>query len=149
MAGRVRIIDSIERCFDATHTFTCDLFLPNSFINGRENSDFWFRMATIACSDGKVEDWHELEYGTPMNRDDLRQRYVYTFKLNGDTYRFYTKVLNDGCYPELVWYVGKAVGEAKNTVLEYSSFEDDIDSGNDTDTDEISLRTSSVNGNGR
>ena len=140
LAGRTYIINSIEQAIDATDSFSCDLFLPNCFINGRKNSDFWFRMAAMACSDRGVNNWHELEYGLPINRYDLRQRYVYTWTSKGDVYRFYTKVLTDGCYPELIWYVGKAVGETRNMRMgSNDSSGDDMDSSYDTDTEEISL----------
>ena len=124
--SRSNIIRSIEEVLDSDCSLKCDLFLPNCFINGCENSRFWFKMAAIASSN-VVSDWHELEYGGPLGREDLRQRYVYTWAFKGDTYRFYTKQLNDGYRPELVWYVGTSKGDA--------------DSSDDTDTDEIMLHS--------
>lgn len=94
-------------------------------------------MAAIACLDGGVNYWHELEYGVPINSEDLRQRYVYTWIYKGDTYRFYTKTLNDGCYPELVWYVGKAVGGMSKGQTNMDVDDDDVDSLYDTDSEEI------------
>jgi len=126
IGGLSHIVKSIEQALDATGSFTCDLFLPNCFINGCENSRFWFKMAAIASS-YKANSWHEMEYGAPLSREDLRQRYVYTWTYRGDTYRFYTKQLNDGGYPELVWYIGV--------------YKNDIDSSDDTDSEEIALQS--------
>ena len=128
-AGRAYIIGSIEQALDSVNSFRQDLFLPNCFINGCENSNFWYRMAAIVSAKDGVEDWHELEYGAPLNIEDHRQRYVYTWTFKGDVYRFYTKTLSDGSYPELVWYVGKST----------ESTDGDIDSADDTDTDGIVL----------
>jgi hypothetical protein len=110
------IIDSMERLLDSKNNITCYLFLPNCFIECN-NSSFWFKMATALC--GEVTDWHELEYGPPINRDDLKQRYVYTCTFKGDVYRFYTKTLN---LRELVWYISKSIA---------------YDSADDTDSDDI------------
>lgn len=123
-SGRLYIIRSIEQVLDSNSSLKCDLFLPNCFINGCENSTFWFKMAAIASS-YQVEDWHEMEYGAPLGREDLRQRYVYTWSFKGDSYKFYTKQLHNGSYPELVWYVGTTKG--------------DIDSSDDTDSEDIML----------
>jgi hypothetical protein len=79
-------------------------------------------MAAIASSN-EISDWHEMEFGAPLSKEDIRQRYVYTWKFKGDTYRFYTKQLNDGGYPELVWFIGAS--------------KQDIDSSDETDSDEI------------
>jgi hypothetical protein len=133
ISNRSHIIDSIERALDANSSFTCDLFLPNCFINGHDNPIFWYNIAAIACANENMGSWHELEYGPPLNREDLRQKYVYTWTLLGDTYRFYTKKLNDGNYRELVWYINKSKGGV-------SHINDDIDSSNDTDTEDIMLR---------
>ena len=124
--GRNFIIDSMERAMDSLN-LTRDLFLPNSFIDGCISS-FWFKMASIMCAGG-LSDWHELEYGAEsadLNRHDLRERYVYTWTDKGDTYRFYTRALRSGGVKELVWYINKST---------------DQESGDDTDTEDIMLRT--------
>lgn len=116
--GRNFIIDSIERLLDSDRNMSRDLFLPNSFIDCC-NSSFWFKMASIMC--GQLSDWHELQYGPRLSRQDLRERYVYTWTFRGNTYRFYTRVLRRGM-KELVWYINKST---------------DGESGGDTDTEDI------------
>jgi hypothetical protein len=120
--GLMHILTSIEQIIDSTESCTSDLLLPNCFIIGCENATFWRRMAEIASSD-EATNWHELEFGSPLNRDDLRQRYVYTWSFKGDTYRFYTKILNEAYAPELVWF--------------FSASKHDVDSSDETDSDEI------------
>ena len=119
----VRIINSIEWALDSQSSCSCDLFLPNCFIDGCENSNFWYRMAAVVSVTGGVTDWHELEYGAHPNRGG--QRYVYTWTLCGALYRFYTKKPRDVLNAELFWYVGKG---------------GDCDSDCDTDTEDIMLR---------
>ena len=141
-SARTFIVDRVERSMDSGGVH--DLFLPNCFIEC-DISNFWFRMAAIA-SGGEDFGWHELEYGPPISRDDLRQRYVYTWTFQGWTYKFYTKTLNDGHVPELVWYVcrGSRCLDCLNcsnrleTSLDDSGI-DNIESGNDTDSEEIML----------
>jgi hypothetical protein len=82
--GRNFIIDSIERLLDSQQSLTRDLFLLNSCIDWY-NSSFWFKMASIMCAGG-FSDWLELEYGPCLNRQDLRELYVYTWTFKGDTY---------------------------------------------------------------
>lgn len=127
VSGRGYIIDSIERAIDSVGSFQRDLFLPNCFIDGCENARFWFKMAAITCGGCGVGDWHELEYGNPISTEDCRQRYVYTWTLHRDIYRFYTKQLKDDFGCELVWYISKGS-------------EDGADSSDDTDTEDIMLR---------
>jgi hypothetical protein len=117
-----RMVNTIEWVMNSQGSCSRDLFLPNSFIDGCDRSNFWYRIAALV-SDG-VTDWHELEYGAPLNRDDRRQRYVYTWTLEGSPYRFYTKKLNARSIPELVWYVGKG---------------GDCDSDCDTDNEDVML----------
>ncbi len=124
---RTYIIDSVERVVYCKRCIVRDLFLPNSFINGCDAGRFWFRIAAIA-SGCEEFGWHELEYGPAISRDDPRQRYVFTWTLKGEAFRFYTKRLVDNDGKELVWYVGKG-----------APIEDDIDSGDETDKEEIIL----------
>jgi hypothetical protein len=133
------IMDGIERALDSeAPSFHCDLFLPNCFITKRDRNDFWLGMARI-IADGSVPDWHAMEYGAPLNSADKRERYVYSWSYqNGSTIKFYTKVLNDGYNPELVWYIGKFVMHSN-----MQGFCENVD-GNEsesTETDEISLHT--------
>jgi hypothetical protein len=127
--SRSFIIDSVEKAMDTKRGIVRDLFLPNSFINGCECGCFFFRVAAIASGDEGFG-WHAVDFGPPLSRNDRRQRYVYTWTLRGEAIRFYTKTLNDGHQPELVWYVCKG-----------GRREEDIDSGDDTDRDEIQLWT--------
>ena len=132
-SGRGYIISSIERVVDSQSESqtACqrDLFLPNCFIDGCENSRFWFKMAAIVCGYEGPCGWHEVEFGVPINREDLRQRYVYTWGFKGGTYKFYTKTLRSDCGCELVWYFGKSAGE-----------DEDVDSGDETEDEDILLR---------
>ena len=132
ISSRSHIIDSIGKAVDASDNFKCDLFLPNCFINGHDNPKFWYNVAAIVCASEGVSNWHELEYGPPLSREDLRQKYVYTWTLQGDTYKFYTKKLSDGHYSELIWYINKS----KNSI---SPVSDDIDSADDTETEDVML----------
>jgi hypothetical protein len=144
LSGRSYIINIIEQALDAAVSLRCDLFLPNCFINGCQNSIFWYKIAAIVCCKSGVNDWHELEYGPALSRCDPRQRYVYTWTLKGDTYRFYTKKLCDGCYPELVWYIGKSVNITSDSAggNHYVHEEQDaMDSSDDTDSEDITSRT--------
>ncbi len=125
--GRVYIINAVERAMDSAHDYRHDLFLPNCFIDGCSNASFWFKMAAIMCEYAGLEGWHEMEFGPPLSQDDRHERYVYTWIFKGDTYRFYTKTLNDGYFKELVWYIGKSVAG-------------DVDSSEDTDREEVLLR---------
>lgn len=129
MSGRGYIINAVENVVDSIGSCSRDLFLPNCFIDGCRNATFWFKMAAIICDYGVVEGWHELEYGAPLSQEDLHQRYVYTWNFKGETYRFYTKTLNDGYFKELVWYVGKSPGCCEN-----------VDSSDETDEEDILLR---------
>jgi hypothetical protein len=140
MYERKFMINEIEQALDSSCNFSCDLFFPNCFIDGRKSSDFWFRVANIMCSDEGVTDWHELEFGEPLSSYDLRQRYIYTWIYKGDTYRFYTKKLDDGNYPELVWYIGKSINGSNGVECVPGVDEDDIDSMYDTDSEEIHTR---------
>ncbi len=126
-SGRGYIIDSVERVLNSEGSCRRDLFLPNCFIDGLENARFWFKMAAIICGDEGVADWHVMEYGAPLSKEDLHQRYVYTWSLRGDEYKFYTKTLNDGYCRELVWYVCKLSRHQE-------------DSADDTDEEEVLLR---------
>ena len=137
--ARAFIIDKVQKIMDSGGNH--DLFLPNCFIEC-DNSNFWFRIARIAA--GGVEfGWHELEYGPPIShsdrtdrtdRTDRKQRYVYTWTFQGGTYKFYTKTLNDGHSPDLVWYVCAYDGGVNGG-------NSDEDSGEDTESDEILLWT--------
>jgi hypothetical protein len=124
--ARTYIIDCIDRLLDSSVDLTRDLFLPNSFINGCCNSTFWFEVAAVVCGNKGVSDWHEMEYGPPLNRDDAKQRYIYTWMLLSEQYRFYTRILNNGRYKELVWFVGKNTGRNEEWA-----------SGNETDPEDI------------
>lgn len=128
-SGRGYIVNTVEQVLDSPKDCSRDLFLPNCFIDGCSNPIFWFKMACIACNYQGLEEWHEMEFGTPLSQEDLHQRYVYTWVFKGDTYRFYTKTLDDGYFKELVWYVGKSVG-----------CDGDVDSSDDTDEEDILLR---------
>ncbi len=137
---RLHIVDSIEQVFDSDVGCSSDLFLPNSFITTGSNHDFWLWMAVLMCEGGDLgdlKDWHVLEYGTPLNENDCRQLYVYTWTLGGFSFRFFTKTVNDGYRSELVWYIGKS----KNS--SYSDLCDDLDSSEDTESDEMVLYTHS------
>ena len=123
-SGRLHIIRSIEQVMDSSGNLRCDLFLPNCFINGCENSAFWFKMAAIASS-YEATDWHEIEYGPPLGTEDPRQRCVYSWSCRGDAYKFYTKQLHDERSPELVWFFGAT--------------KCDIDSSDETDSENIML----------
>lgn len=128
------IIDGIEKAVNSeAPSFHCDLFLPNCFITKYDKNDFWFGMAHI-MTEGCVQDWHTLEFGPPLNSADKREKYVYSWtSKSGDLFRFYTKILNDGYNPELIWYIGKYndCDKGLNT--------NEID--NDTEDDEIILHT--------
>jgi hypothetical protein len=104
--SRSFIIDSVEKAMDTKRGIVRDLFLPNSFINGCDCDCFFHRIAVIASGGGDFG-WHEIDFGPPLSRSDHRQRYVFTWTLRGEVIRFYTKTLNDGYQPELVWYVCK------------------------------------------
>jgi hypothetical protein len=125
------VAHTIEMAIDNNNSVTVsDLFLPNDIIKNKNKKDFWFRMASIICSD-EVKDWHELEYGSPINTYDKRSRYIFTWTFQGDTYKFYTKVLRHGRYAELVWYINS----------QKTSIDDCIsDNDEDTDSDEIELQ---------
>ena len=129
--ARTFIIDRVQRIMDSGGNH--DLFLPNCFIEC-EASSFWFKIARIA-SDGVEFGWHELEYGPPISREDRKQRYVYTWTFKGKTFKFYTKTLNDGYKPDLVWYVCACNGGVNCNDGNNSS----DDSGEDTESDEILL----------
>ena len=127
--ARTYIINCLEKLVDSKRNVTRDLFLPNCFIDGCENSSFWFKMALTMSGSDRVCDWHELEYGPPLNRVDIRQKYVYTWKLNDELYRFYTRKLCDGYTKELAWYANKSVCS-----------DEACDSGEDTESEDIMLR---------
>ena len=135
LPDRTLIIGCIEFVLDNEEDCQCDLYLPNSFIVHESRHDFWFKMAGILCSGLTTKEWHALEYGVPLSREDHRQRYVYTWHFDGSAYKFFTKVLNDGYRRELVWYFGKM----KDSGGIYLN--DDIDSSNETDSDEIIVHT--------
>ena len=118
--ARKFIISSMERLVDSKKDMTRDLFLPDCFIDGCENSTFWYRIASILSGDAGVKDWHELEWGGRPT-----QRYVYTWTLGGESYRFYTKRLCSGYVKELVWYIGKSCGGGSD---------------DDTDTEDVMLQ---------
>lgn len=132
VSGRGYIINAVQRVMDSAHDYRHDLFLPNCFIDGCSNARFWFKMAAIMCDYAGPEGWHELEFGPPLSPDDRHERYVYTWGFGGDTYRFYTKTLNDGYSKELVWYFGKSVGCGCESTCDGSS--------EDTDEEEVRLR---------
>ncbi len=122
------VVHTIEKAMDSTDSIsTSDLFMPNEIIKTKDKNEFWFRMASIFCSD-KVNDWHEMEYGSPLNVNDKRSRYVYSWSFEGNEYRFYTKILRCGQYSELVWYISshKNIDDSSDEEL--------------TDSDEIMLQ---------
>ena len=125
--SRSFIINSVEKAVDTERRVVRDLFLPNSFINGCECGCFFYRVAAIASGDEGFG-WHEIDFGPPLSATDRRQQYVFTWTLKGEKLQFYTKQLVDSNVRELVWYIGKG---AHN--------ENDVDSGDDTDSDEILL----------
>ena len=131
--ARTYIVDCMESLLDSRDDLTRDLFLPNNFINGCCNSAFWFKMAAVVCGDGGVCNWHEMEYGPPLNRDDIRHRYVYTWMFMGEQYRFYTRALNNGHSKELVWYMGKSTGS-----------DEALESGNETEPEDIMVGQSTI-----
>lgn len=132
---RSHIVDSIEMAIDTgALRFHSDLFLPNCFINKYNKGEFWFRIASIVAFPGVVKNWHAMEFGEALNSSDKKQKYVYTWSFNeGETYKFYTKILNDGYNPELVWYIGKTSNKSEDGIHELNS-ED-----SDTEKDELIL----------
>ena len=127
--GGTYIVDSIERAIDSNEKNSVeDLFMPNDIIDTEDKGDFWFKMASIICSN-EVKGWHVLEYGKRLNVSDSRERYIYTWQFNGNTYKFYTKKLRHGHCSDLVWYI------SSHKIVNTDSVTDE-----DTDSDEIVLQ---------
>jgi hypothetical protein len=125
------VVDTIEKAIDSPLTLTIsDLFMPNDIIKMLDKREFWFKIASIVCSD-TVNDWHELELGGPLNQCDKRERYVFSWSLQDNSFKFYTKVLRHGRFAELIWYISS---HKKNGIF----LDDDA---KDTDEDEIMLQT--------
>ena len=131
---RSHIIDSIEMAMDTvSESFHCDLFLPNCFINQHNKEEFWSRISSIMASPYVVKNWYAMEFGEALNSADKKKKYVYTWSFRPDEiYKFYTKILNDGYNPELVWYIAKNNNDNDED-------EDDINS-DDSDTENEEIR---------
>jgi hypothetical protein len=129
--ARTYIVDCMQRLLDSRVDLTRDLILPNSFINGCCNSSFWFKMAAVICGDKGVSNWHEMEYGPSLNREDRKQRYIYTWMLLGEQYQFYTRTLSTGHVKELVWFMRKSTGSNEG-------------SGNETEPEDIMVGQSTT-----
>ena len=104
--ARGYIIDSVERLMDSGRTHIRALSLPDSFIDGSERGEFWKRIATIASGEVDLDGWHEMECGG---------RYVYTWVLDGSTFKFYTKTVPPG---RLEWYMCRLESDSENSGCE-------------------------------
>ena len=118
------VADSIEIIMDSSRHRVRDLCIPNSFIRGRDQSQFWRSMASVA-SGAKAFHWHEMEYDVD-SRDDAvgNKRYVYTWTIGDATIKFYTKTVHFGGARYLRWYVCRFAADGS-----------DVDSGGETDSE--------------
>lgn len=151
ITDRQHIVHCLERALiSATDGFQkFDLFLPDCFIEKNDRNDFWLGLV-MQLGSGKVERWHSLEYG-PVRK---RERYVYTWCLEpeGNEYKFYTKILKNGPYSELIWYLGArhTTSSADSKALAHCPTDSLLPlvggSDDDCDTDEetINLYSSSI-----
>ena len=118
---RTYVIDSIERIMDSGPSRIRCLTLPNSWIVNQDKASFWHSMAIIATGDEAVE-WHEMEYGEPVNEKDRKSRYVYTWRFNSARLQFYTKLMHrGGGRRSLEWFLCKQLQNEDHS-------EDDTDS---------------------
>jgi hypothetical protein len=119
------VVDSIEIMMDSSRQRARELYIQNSFIRG-DKAQFWFHMAAVASGMNEFY-WHEMEYKVD-NQNDARQRYVYTWTIGDATIKFYTKTFCMGGIKHLRWYVCRFADDESN-----------IDSGVDTDSEEVML----------
>ena len=111
------IIDSIELVMDSSRYRARDLCLQ-----GQDKSQFWYNIAAVA-SGMKEFHWHEMKY-EPAEQD--RQRYVYTWTIDGAIIKFYTRIFHFSGCKQLIWYVCRL-----------ESDECEVDSGRDTDSEDV------------
>ena len=122
------IIDSVETIMHLDGSHTCDLYLPNCFIDVQDKAEFWYKMAGIATN--WRFDWHEMEFGPALNADDRRERFVYTWTgSDGQVFKFYTKTMRTGRGRQLQWFISSQKG----------GIYDDLASDCDTDSEDLVL----------
>jgi hypothetical protein len=116
------IVDSIEIAMDSSRQRARELCIPDSFIRG-DKAQFWYQIAAVASGMNEFY-WHELDIQT----DGSKRRYVFTWTIGDAILKFYTKTFHAGGAEHLRWYVCRFADEESN-----------IDSGCDTDSENVML----------